>query len=166
VHVQGFGLKTSAALCMRLTNSPATLGRRFAVIYKILERQGTAGAIALGVVFLYIACCAAYWGVTNKDGGWVPAHEICNYSDQCNDVPGEYLQHDEYRDECYAGAATLFLVGGFFLIKGISAWRKRDELETSWKQISDNPDNLEEIRRNPQNYRDDFLQWLKMNRLI
>lgn len=64
---------------------------------------------------------------------------------------------------------------GFFLIlvgmgiwffvadyaKGINKLEKeKNELEKSWVRIILNPDNVQEIRRHPQYYREDFKQWI------
>jgi hypothetical protein len=70
---------------------------------------------------------------------------------------------------------------GFFLIlvgmgiwffvadyaKGINKLEKeKNELEKSWVRIILNPDNVQEIRRHPQYYREDFKQWTwKFNRI-
>lgn len=66
--------------------------------------------------------------------------------------------------------------GGFYLILvGLGIWvavakwaneedklrKEKTELEKSWVRMILNPNNLQEIRRHPEHYRDDFKQWIK-----
>jgi hypothetical protein len=65
---------------------------------------------------------------------------------------------------------------GFFLILfGVFFWflvaayakeqnkleKEKNELEKSWVRIILNPNNVQEIRRHPEYYRDDFKQWIR-----
>jgi hypothetical protein len=45
----------------------------------------------------------------------------------------------------------------------IKKWKERDELEKSWKRMISNTDNIEDIHKHPENYRDEFKQWVKEN---
>jgi hypothetical protein len=39
--------------------------------------------------------------------------------------------------------------------------KEKNELEKSWVRIILNPNNVQEIRRHPEYYRDDFKQWIR-----
>jgi hypothetical protein len=56
-----------------------------------------------------------------------------------------------------------FSVGGVILWEVVKKWKERDELEKSWKRMISNPDNIQDINKHPENYRDDFKQWIKEN---
>jgi len=73
-------------------------------------------------------------------------------------IPGS-----QYKRECYATSALSFFLGGIVLWNIIKQWKERDELEKSWKRMVSNPDNIEDIHKHPENYRDDFKQWIKEN---
>jgi hypothetical protein len=73
-------------------------------------------------------------------------------------IPGS-----QYKRECHATAALSFFLGGIVLWNVIKKWKERDELEKSWKRMISNTDNIEDIHKHPENYRDEFKQWVKEN---
>ena len=60
-----------------------------------------------------------------------------------------------------AGALFWFGFGGWVFWLGVKKWKERNELEKSWEQIISNPYSIQEIRRHPEYYRDDFKQWIE-----
>jgi hypothetical protein len=74
----------------------------------------------------------------------------------------EYKQHEYTMNGMLLGFGVLF----WFLVadyaKGLNKLEKeKSELEKSWVRIILNPDNVQDIRRHPETYRDDFKQWIK-----
>ena len=65
--------------------------------------------------------------------------------------------------------------GFFLMLVGVGIWvavakwaneenkieKEKDELKKSWVRMILNPINVQEIRRHPENYRDDFKQWIR-----
>jgi hypothetical protein len=79
----------------------------------------------------------------------------------------EKVSESEYKREKYSMHVMLLGFGVFFWF-GIAAYAKginklekeKNELEKSWVRMILNPNNVQEIRRHPENYRDDFKQWI------
>ena len=75
----------------------------------------------------------------------------------------DVIPEGQYKRECYVTAALFFFFGGIVLWDVIKKWKERNELEKSWKRMISNPDNIQDIHKHPENYRDDFKQWIKEN---
>jgi hypothetical protein len=73
-----------------------------------------------------------------------------------DEVPeSEYKQH-EYT------MGVIMLVLGVWVWVAIAKWaRTKNELEKSWVRMILNPNNVQEIQRHPEQYREDFRQWIK-----
>lgn len=89
--------------------------------------------------------------------------------DDSNSEPDvEKVSESEYKRHEYSTNGMLLGLGVFFWFlvanyaKGINQQQKeKNELEKSWVRIILNPDNVQDIRRHPEHYRDDFKQWIK-----
>lgn len=75
----------------------------------------------------------------------------------------EVIPEARYKRECYATSVMFFVFAGTILCGAIQAWRKRDELEKSWERTISNPENLQEVHKHPELYRDDFKKWINEN---
>ena len=73
------------------------------------------------------------------------------------------IPEHQYKRECYGLAGMFFLFGGGLLWEVTRAWKERSELEETWKRMISNPENLKDIHKHPEIYRDDFKQWIKEN---
>jgi len=80
----------------------------------------------------------------------------------------EKVSESEYKRQEYGTNGMLLGFGVFFWFlvavyaKEINKQEKeKNELEKSWVRIILNPNNVQEIRRHPQYYRDDFKQWIR-----
>jgi hypothetical protein len=95
------------------------------------------------------------WTVGGDEAGTVGQLGTGEHQDV---IPGS-----QYKRECYATAALSFFLGGIVLWNVVKKWKERDELEKSWERMISNPDDIEDIHMHPENYRDDFKQWIKEN---
>ena len=89
-------------------------------------------------------------------------------SEDYGNVDVEKVSESEYKRHEYTTHGMLLGIGVlfWFLIadyaKGITKQEKeKAELEKSWVRMILNPNNVQEIRRHPEHYRDDFKQWIK-----
>jgi hypothetical protein len=134
-------------------------------VKKIKQRKGMAALMALAAVLLYMGGYGVWLGITHVGPG------VWEFG---GDEPGtggglgvdEYqavIPSNQYKRECYASAAMFFFFGGVILWQVVKKWKERNELEKSWEQMLSNPDNIQEIHKHPENYRNDFKQWIREN---
>jgi hypothetical protein len=74
-----------------------------------------------------------------------------------------YLGGDRVWEDLWREAVLWFGLGGWVLWLGIKKQKERNEQEASWKQSVSDQDNVQDIQRHPENYRDDFKKWLNEN---
>jgi len=123
-------------------------------------------ALMLAAAFLfYFGGRFAWEGITHRGNGvWDFGGDEPGTGGQLGtDEHQDVIPEDQNKRECYVDAAMFFSVGGVILWEVVKKWKERDELEKSWKRMISNPDNIQDINKHPENYRDDFKQWIKEN---
>lgn len=130
---------------------------------KIKRRKGKVALMALGAVLLYMGGHSLWDGTAHVGSGvWVfggdePGTGGAAGTDEYQDV----IPENEYKRQCYVYAAMFFLFGGFLLWGVIKWWKERNDLEKTWGRMILDPNCVQDIRRHPEAYRDDFKQWIK-----
>jgi hypothetical protein len=128
---------------------------------KIKQRWGMVGLIALGAVLLYGSGVMLWGGITHVGPGvWRYGGEKYDGRTGAEEYEAVIPEH-QYKRNCYAAGASLFLIGGLFLYEGIKRWKERNELEKSWERAISNANNVQAIRQHPELYQDDFRQWIQ-----
>jgi hypothetical protein len=89
-------------------------------------------------------------------------------SDNSGEPDVEKVSESEYKQQEYSMNGVLL---GFGLLSWfwVAKWANEESeqakakiaQEKSWTRMILNPDNVQEIRRHPENYRDDFKEWIK-----
>lgn len=120
----------------------------------------------VAAVMLYLGGHFAWRGITHHGSGvWeFGGDEPGTGGNLGTDEHREVIPEGQYKRECYATMALFFFFGGVVLADAIRRWKERNDLETSWKRMIANADNIQSLHNNPKFYRDDFKQWIKENR--
>jgi hypothetical protein len=133
---------------------------------KLRQRKVMVVLVAIGVALLCFGSHFAWRGITHHgDGVWTfGGYESESHGDMGSDEHAEVISEHQFKRECYVTAVMFFVMGVGILSGVISKWREKNELEKSWKRMISNPDNIKDIHKHPENYRDDFKKWIKENR--
>ena len=115
--------------------------------------------MAAAAALFYFGGHFAWDGITHHGSGvW----EFGGYDSGADEYQA-VIPEAEYKRHCYVGAVMFFVFAGIFMVGGIEKWRERNELEKSWERAISNPENLQEIHKHPELYRDDFKMWINEN---
>lgn len=135
------------------------------MLNKARKRLGIAGAIVLGLLLALGSIDTFYRGLLHHGRGLIQVGG-CDYADNCMDERLELVSQDEFRSNSYEGSIVLALMAFVFLNGSIRAWLHRDEMERIWKRISADQSRVEDLKANPEHYREDLREWLRKERLI
>lgn len=137
----------------------------FESMKKIKQRKRMVAWMALGIVLLFLGVYGVWDGATHVGPGvWAfGGDEPGTGGALGTDEHQDRILEDQYKRECYVTAVLFLFFGGIVLRDVIKKWKERDGLEKSWNQIISNPDSVLELHKHPDNYRDDFKQWIKDN---
>ncbi len=116
-----------------------------------------ASLMALGIVLLFLGVYGAWDGVTHVGPG------VWTFGGDDVDDHSEVVSEAQYKRECYRAAVMFFVFGGLILCGATENWKERNRLEKSWERTISNPENVQDIHKHPENYRDDFKKWIKEN---
>jgi hypothetical protein len=95
-----------------------------------------------------------YGGLAGGDSNYESAVEKASES--------EYKRHEYSMNGTLLGFGVMFWLWAASYAKGINKLEKeKKELEKSWVRTLLNPNSVQDIRLHPENYRDDFRQWIR-----
>jgi hypothetical protein len=139
-------------LISKLMFAGAMLG--LIISHSVIGLVNTAHQKGTGFVDYGSGSYGEYGGLAGDDSNSEPDVEKVSES--------EYKRHEYSTNGTLLGFGVLF----WFLVadyaKGIIKLEKeKNELEKSWARIILNPNNVQDIRRHPEAYRDDFKQWIR-----
>lgn len=132
---------------------------------KLRQRKGVVALAVLSVVLFVLAGHCAWDGLTHRGNGvWLFGGDKPGTGGQIGTDEFEaVIPEAQYKRNCYGAAGLFFVFGAGFLWEVTRAWKARNDLENSWERMIANPDNLQEVHKHPERYRDDFKRWINQN---
>jgi hypothetical protein len=130
---------------------------------KFKQRKGMVGFAALATLLLWAGGNLIWDGIMHVGPGVWEFGSIESDMHEGADFRSELIPEKKYKRECYCSGSGLILFGVMISWEVIRAWNKRNELEKSWEQAIVSPTNLQVIKKYPELFQDDFIEWINKN---
>jgi len=132
---------------------------------KFIQRRWiVAWFIASGFLF-YFGSHFLWQAITHKGSGvWTFGGDEPGTGGQLgSDEYQAVISGGEYKRQCEVNACMFFVIGGLIVAEAIRRWKDRTDCELTWQRMITHPKNIQDMKENPDIFRDDFKQWVKEN---
>lgn len=130
---------------------------------KFRQRKTLVAWMLAAAVSFFLGGHFAWRGITHRGTGYWTFGGEAPYGGIGTEEHTDKISEQQYKRQCYGSAAIFLVLAGGTLWEVVKKWNERNGLERSWEQTISHSEALQDIRKHPESYRDDFKQWLREN---